>query len=275
MSEFDDNAIDRKHESVFTAITTILGDLSNAESADLKNLIEWAGAVHVVYDFWYSTHWPNGIGLEVNEQNAGSAAFSTFVKDWRQPIERVRLGEHEGVPVWKGHDDSVVRKNKRGRGPWMFTSPEPKSRNETHKEKMERIRKRLDQHRSASRGYRAADLERLEKKLLEEPPKRIRDGSTSPEKVGTLFLYWAFEAVSKFYAQSLSGRDASFDVQRERNDPDCNTAADFDNFSEAAKVAFTLAQGFDDRYELKDCSYVVGIWDKDRFADHMIFTDNL
>ena len=61
-----------------------------------------------------------------------------------------------------------------------------------------------------------------------------------PRQVGTLFLYWAFNATARFYDLFLSELDPQFIVSK-RNPI-------WEKFSEAAKVAFTLTQGFEKCY---------------------------
>ena len=234
-----------------------------------------AGFVHAIYGHWYSNHWPQkNIGPDGSDQNDDLSSIASLVPNWKPSegfwaIEDDPENNHRVVtrtserPVFgkfyerNANSSSVDKPNLQGRGPWLFGMLKERWRPETGLEREQRIGRQIaEMERWRDRRYQKADKIDLQKKLS-KIPQMTPDGFFDRETVGTLFLYWAFEAVGVFYSKFLADRDREFVVDRPRSDYD--KEADFEKFSEAAKVAFLLAKGFESRYEEDHCHYIVKI----------------
>ncbi|MEO1563037.1 MAG: hypothetical protein AAFR98_06325 [Pseudomonadota bacterium] len=252
------------------AILEVLGSLNDVpgysfvvEGVDgLNELILQASDVHKGYSEWYASRWPKGGGKN-GDWDVGFADYidgysSSSISDWP---------ENTTMPVTKSRDmmRQLSRDELLAKAKTQWATPEP-DKDAILNRYLHEARWGPDWYKRPTSEERdawayemaAAELkrekERRDEKLMGKIPDQGREvwDEDYPRQVGTLFLFWAFDAVAKFYELFLPERDRQFVVPK-RNPKR-------EKFSEAAKVAFTLAQGFEKGYGPGHCYYIARLW---------------
>lgn len=244
-------AVAQKHRAIRQSLMKELGGLSadelqhiRAARYGLKELVDDAGWAHGLYQIWYGAHWPDkGVG----PRNDG-LGFALLTPSWRQQPPA------DGRSLKQRYDDRkayVPTPLKRGRGPMVEAGSD---RGATVTDVEDQAKKNAAAYKFTSDDHRD--------RWIDEQVKTMKEEGIEPPAgwVGTLFLYWAHEATARFYERFLPDRDRHFFAQRERKDADCNTVADPENFSPAARFALKLAQGFAPGYAPKHCHRIVDLW---------------
>lgn len=243
----------KKHRAIRQSLLDELGSISPDELQrlrdaryGLKELVDDAGSAWAIYEQWYGAHW-SGKGVGRPKEGVG---FEMLLPDWRQD----RTQDSRTMAEMYAEPEAWTRPPlKQGRGPMLEAVTDEAIRLQAHKNAKARNFDSDDERVS----WIGDEIVRLNKRKREN----AGDTKTLPtETLGTLFLYWAFEATAQFYQRFLPNRDSHFKAHRERRDKDCNTVSSFDQFSEAARFAFKLANGFEPGYAYKHCHDIVDLW---------------
>ncbi|MEM6941189.1 MAG: hypothetical protein AAF943_17190 [Pseudomonadota bacterium] len=265
--------IAQKHRVILQALLSELGQLSEDElnhmraaQYGVKDLLDDAGMAWGIYQDWHGAHWPDG---GVGRLNDGGG-FSVRVKEWRKGERDDDLLFWPTVGhFWAASRKDISRKgsiranaqkprpNATGRPPTLKVKPAPKAVAFTEHEALLRAEVNAFVRAFRDEVQREVWIANKAKQLIETSPEQIVG-----REMNALFLYWAFEATSRFYERFLPDRDRKFRAPRERDDIDCTTVVDEldDKFSEAARFAFTLANGFEPDFAPKHCRDIIDLW---------------
>lgn len=257
MADADRLSVAQKHRLIRQALLDELGPLSADELLrvrdaryGLKELVDDAGTAWAIYQEWYGAH-----RSDMGRPNEGRG-FSMFLPDWRQANggDKRTMAEMYADP--EDYDRPPL---KQGRGPMIEAGA---GKDVKYKDVQAQAEMNSIAYKFQSDRHKERWISEQKEKWLRQNTGNMRDLGIKPptEWIGTLFLYWTFEATAQFYGRCLPDRDRRFKAHRERNDKDCNTVADLGRFSEAARLAFTLAKSFEPGYVPKHCHDIVDLW---------------